>query len=101
MAKQNPLAQALELTKAKPPTPAPEPQSSGPARKTGRAAAREGQTLVGGFFAPEVHKQLRVLAAEQGETQQALLAEALNMLFAKHGKPEIASLGRILRAGQN
>ncbi len=99
MAKLNPLAQALELTSAKPAAVAatPPPQTKQGSR-AGRAPSREGQTLVGGFFAPEVHRQLRMLAAERGETQQALLAEALNMLFAKHGKPEIAALGRTLRS---
>jgi hypothetical protein len=31
------------------------------------------------------------LAAEQGSTIQALTAEALNMLFAKYGKPTVAT----------
>lgn len=35
-------------------------------------------------------KQLAILAIEQETTQQALLVEALNMLFAKHGRPPIA-----------
>jgi len=35
-------------------------------------------------------KQLAILAIEQETTQQALLVEALNILFAKHGKPPIA-----------
>lgn len=40
----------------------------------------------------EVKKQLRILAAEHNTTIQNLLAEALNDLFAKNGKPEIAPL---------
>jgi hypothetical protein len=35
-------------------------------------------------------KQLRMLAAENDTTQQDLMTEALNMLFAKYGKPPIA-----------
>jgi hypothetical protein len=35
-------------------------------------------------------KQLAILAVEQETTQQALLSEALNDLFKKHGKPAIA-----------
>jgi hypothetical protein len=35
-------------------------------------------------------KQLRLLAAEHDTTQQFLITEALNMLFAKYGKPPIA-----------
>jgi len=45
---------------------------------------------VTGYFPPAVKKQLRILAAERDTTIQALLAEALNELFAKYGKPEIA-----------
>lgn len=53
---------------------------------------RKGKSNVTGYFAPEVKKQLRLLAAEQDTTIQNLLAEALNDLFAKNGKPEIAPL---------
>jgi hypothetical protein len=35
-------------------------------------------------------KQLRLLAAEEETTQQALLTEALNDLFRKHGRPPVA-----------
>lgn len=35
-------------------------------------------------------KQLAMLAIERETTQQALLSEALNDLFQKHGKPTIA-----------
>lgn len=35
-------------------------------------------------------KQLAILAIERETTQQALLSEALNDLFQKHGKPPIA-----------
>ena len=53
---------------------------------------RTGKSNVTGYFLPEVKKQLRLLAAERETTIQNLLAEALNDLFAKNGKPEIASL---------
>ena len=53
---------------------------------------RASKTNVTGYFSPEVKKQLRLLAAEQGTTIQSLLAEALNGLFAAHGKPEVARL---------
>lgn len=54
---------------------------------------RDGKSNVTGYFPLEVKKQLRILAAERSTTIQDLLAEALNDLFAKHGKPEIAPLG--------
>ena len=53
---------------------------------------REGKSNVTGYFPPEVKKQLRLLAAEHDTTIQNLLAEALNDLFSKNGKPEIAPL---------
>ena len=46
--------------------------------------------LIGGHFAPEVQQQVRVIAATQGITIQALLTEALNDLFEKQGYPRIA-----------
>ena len=58
----------------------------GPHFRPGRA----GKSNVTGYFPPEVKRQLRLLAAEQNTTIQNLLASALNDLFAKHGKPEIA-----------
>ena len=51
---------------------------------------RVGKVSVAGYFAPEVRRQLRRLAADADTTIQALLAEALNDLFAKRGAPEIA-----------
>lgn len=43
------------------------------------------------FHLPEAaKKQLAMLAIEVDQTQQALLSEALNDLFKKYGKPEIA-----------
>ena len=44
---------------------------------------------VTGYFPPAVKKQLKIMAAEGETTIQRLLAEALNDLFAKYGKPEI------------
>lgn len=99
MAKMNPLAQGLESL-SKPSLVSAQDQQPVAAKRatSSRTSAREGQILIGGFFAPEVHKQLKVLAAESSQTQQELIAESLNMLFFKYGKPEIAKLGRILKS---
>ncbi|MCY4671754.1 MAG: hypothetical protein OXC29_27695 [Rhodococcus sp.] len=53
---------------------------------------RDGKANITGYFQPPVKRQLRILAAEQDTTIQALLEEAINDLFAKHGKPEIAGI---------
>ena len=39
---------------------------------------------------PAVIQQLKELALEKRMTQQKLLEEALNLLFVKHGRPDIA-----------
>lgn len=41
-----------------------------------------------------VRDQLKMLAIEQDTTAHDLMGEALNMLFAKYGKAEIASTSR-------
>jgi hypothetical protein len=53
---------------------------------------RAGKSNVTGYFPPPVKKQLRLLSAEHDKTIQRLLGEALNDLFAKYGKPEVAPL---------
>ena len=40
-------------------------------------------------ISPEARKQLRILAAELDVKQQDLVADAINLLFKKHGKPQI------------
>ena len=60
-----------------------------PAPKAARKPSREKTVLIGGHFPPEVQRQLRMIAAEEGTTNQALLAEALNLLFRKKGKDMI------------
>lgn len=52
--------------------------------------SRKGKVLVAGHFPVEVSTQLRIMAAEERSTVQALIAEALDLLFAKRRKPQIA-----------
>ncbi len=59
-------------------------------RSTGaRAPSREGQRAVTLYVRPEAHKQLRLLAVENGASIQDLMSEALNDLFSKHGRSRI------------
>lgn len=53
--------------------------------------SRNGQKLIAGHFDPKVAKQLKLLAAEEETTVQALLGEALDLLFLKKGKGTIIS----------
>ena len=58
--------------------------------------SRENTQLIGAHFDPAVSRQLEMLRAElqidrkQKVTVKAILAEALNMYFKKHGKVPIA-----------
>ena len=48
--------------------------------------SREGRKLIAGHFSLKTAKQLKILAAEEDTTVQALLEEALDLLFVKKGK---------------
>jgi hypothetical protein len=87
MPKPNPLTQGLEQQPkaGRSAEPAQTPAKTVPPSRTGRV-------LVGAHFAPEVQTALKVIAAEERTTMQALLAEAINTVFAKRHKPEIAQL---------
>ena len=73
------------LDSAPPKTPS-EPE---PTRPHGRPPSRREKRLIGGHFDPRVAKQLRLLAAEEDTTVQALLEEALDLLFVKKGRGKI------------
>jgi hypothetical protein len=60
-------------------------------RGKGESKTRAGKLAILTWQEPAVRKQFQILAVEQEKTQQALLAEAINMLFLKYGKPPIAS----------
>lgn len=92
MPKPNPLAQGLNQTRS---AAARLPVADGSAPKLSAPGSRSGRVLVGAHFAAEVQRALRIIAAEEGTTIQALLAEGINMVFAKRGKPEIAGLPTI------
>jgi hypothetical protein len=94
MAKLNPLVQGLESQPLRATTRKPAKQataaSASPAKPT--PPSREGRVLVGGHFAPEVQTALKIIAAEERTTVQALLSEAINTIFAKRHRPEIAGI---------
>ena len=58
--------------------------------KAWRPPSRQGTVQVAAFFPEEVRAQLKIVAAEQRRDVQDLLAEAINLIFVKYGKPEIA-----------
>lgn len=80
MPKTNSLQDALRASARAEPAPSPAPPDR-------RLAPTK---LVGAHFPEPVRRQVRMLAARQGRTQQDLIAEALNDLFAKHKMAQIA-----------
>jgi hypothetical protein len=48
--------------------------------------SRRNTKLIGGHFSPELAKQMRMLAAEEDTTIQALLEEAIQLLLAKKAR---------------
>jgi hypothetical protein len=74
-------AVGADRTTKPPATPIPEHPHSYRTAQT-RAETRQ----VSGHFKPDVAQTLRLIAAEQGRDIQEILAEALNMVFARYGK---------------
>lgn len=78
----------VKTRRAKASKPAPMPEGQG--GKTALPPSRRGKKALTGYFAPEVLRQLKVLAASEDKTVQSLMGEAINELFKKYGKPHIA-----------
>lgn len=93
MPKPNPLTQGLEQRQS-PARTAEAPTRSETSAKS-VVPSRSGRVLIGGHFAPEVQTALKIIAAEERTTMQALLAEGINTVFAKRRKPEIADIATI------
>ncbi len=101
MAKPNPLS--LGLNQARRPIPAaavPVADAKNVSAMANRVAprvapSREGRVLVGGHFAPEVQTALKILAAKERSSIQALLAEGINAVLARRHEPQIAALSAV------
>lgn len=98
MTKKTSLTAALSekpatVSEAPPPEPAATPAPGGATPRPDRA----GKTNITGYFDKPVKWELQDLATERSRalgrkvTAQEMLAEALNDLFKKYGKPEVAS----------
>lgn len=90
------LASALHGAAGKEKTQAAPPPAEPVAQPTRGAAAavppsRQGKRAITGFFDPAVAREVKQLALNHDSTVQALLTEALNDLFVKHGRNPIAS----------
>lgn len=91
MAKRPDLLQAMREKSQGHPQTVPPPAETSSNNDT--PPSRAGKRQVAAYFPAAVQKQLRLLTVEEDTTVQGLLAEALNDLFAKYGKPEIAPTG--------
>lgn len=101
MAKQSALGAALRSTKAaRPPAPAAAARPVPPAAdatafdvqrpKAPVPPSRVGTKAITVHFSSDVRRQLKSLAADLELDVQDLVAEGLNLVFAKYGRPEIA-----------
>ncbi len=75
-------------------TPASRPDERPSRRPIFDRPSRRGTKLIGGHFSPELAHQLRMLAAEEDTTIQALLEEAIQLLLAKKARGQLGSAGR-------
>ena len=53
---------------------------------------RVGQRLIAAHFDAETFKSFKILCAEQGATTQAMVSEAVELLFRKYHKPITSQL---------
>lgn len=68
----------------------PKATQEGPPRATAfERPSRQNTRLIGGHFPPELGRQLRILAAEEDTTIQALLEEAIDLLLAKKARDRV------------
>ena len=77
---------ALASERAMAPTAELVPARPGPAAQPSRA----GTKAITVHFPEEVRRQLKTLAAEEGRNIDDMVAEALNLLFVKYRKAELA-----------
>lgn len=62
------------------------PEAEVQAVPPGRAKARQGKHGLVGYFSPDLMRAMRMLAAEEDKTIQALLGEAIDHLMRDRGK---------------
>ena len=69
--------------------PIPPPLTSQPQPRR-REASREGKRGKLVYLTEAAEKQLTFIGAEHDKTQQALMVEAVNLLFERYGRDQIA-----------
>lgn len=84
------LASALHKASGKTQETAPAETPDAPQPVSGRAPSRANKRIVAGYFDMAAVRQIKLMALNSDSSIQALLAEALNDLFVKHGQKPIA-----------
>ena len=79
-----------EVAKVAEPATTPAERISAPAEAAAQPPSRQGKVAISAYFDPAVRKQLAILSVKEDRSQAALLADALNLLFAQYGEPPIA-----------
>jgi len=79
-------ASLKQLARGQEPQTPPE-QAAPPSRTSRTAATRTDTRQVSAHFNPEAARTVKLIAVEQDKDVQEVLAEALNMLFSRYGKP--------------
>lgn len=69
----------------------PDTPANTPPPRSQRPPSRQGKRQISLSVDPEVHRQLRTLAAKEDKSLEALGKEALNLLFAQYGLARIAA----------
>lgn len=72
--------------------PAPSPAAEAPVPETitakgvatAPAKARQGKTMIAGYFSPDLARAIKILAVERGVTVQALIGEGLDAVLRQH-----------------
>jgi antitoxin-like ribbon-helix-helix protein len=77
-----PATAATQTASAPATTPEPQPRR--------REASREGKRGKLVYLTAAAEKQLTFIGAEHDKTQQALMVEAVNLLFERYGRDQIA-----------
>lgn len=90
--KLNALQKALERKPALALAVPSEPSGARPAAppSAGKAPSREGKTNITAWLSPDYKASLRLIQSKENRSMQALIAEALNDLFAKYDVPTVS-----------
>ena len=74
------------------PAPSPIPSAPAPAAEpvapkalaSAPAKARQGKTMIAGYFSTDLARAIKILAVERGVTVQALIGEGLDAVLRQH-----------------